>query len=167
MTGLAQGEGLVTGLAQAAARSLTCLLADAEPRPWPAATPRSPGRQPVHTTYVAADRFVPGPAPWRFRACAPDLPQASDISGVLGLPLTLAADVQARVAAKLAAEPVEDLRLDFEDGYGHRGDAAEDADARAAATTLAAETTASHTPPFCGLRCQAWSRAPGGGPSPR
>ncbi len=45
----------------------------------------------------------------------------------------LAAAVASRVAAKLAREPIEDLRLDFEDGYGDRGDDAEDADAVAAA----------------------------------
>ena len=38
--------------------------------------------------------------------------------------------------AKLAAQPVEDLRLDFEDGYGARPDAEEDADAVAAAGVL-------------------------------
>ena len=46
------------------------------------------------------------------------------------LPDDLAADVRPRVLAKLAAEPIEDLRLDFEDGY-HGAD--EDADARSAA----------------------------------
>ena len=37
-----------------------------------------------------------------------------------------------RVLAKLATEPVEDLRIDFEDGYGDRGDDEEDAAAEAA-----------------------------------
>ena len=85
------------------------------------------------------------------------VPRATDIAAVMGLALAQAADVRARVAGKLAAEPVEDLRLDFEDGYGDRGDAAEDADARTAAATLAALSAADHgrrTPPFCGLRCK-------------
>jgi hypothetical protein len=55
------------------------------------------------------------------------------------LPDGLAADVRPRVLAKLAAEPIEDLRLDFEDGY-HGAD--EDADARSAAACLADEAAA-------------------------
>ena len=54
--------------------------------------------------------------------------------------------------SKLAVEPVEDLRLDFEDGYGDRGDEAEDADALAAATGLAAAIAEGTAPPYCGLR---------------
>ena len=41
------------------------------------------------------------------------------------------------VREKLAAEPIEDLRIDFEDGYGDRGDEAEDADVLRAAGALA------------------------------
>ena len=53
--------------------------------------------------------------------------------------------------AKLAREPVEDLRIDFEDGYGVRDDAEEDAAARAAATRGRA---AGEHPAFVGLRCK-------------
>jgi len=148
----------VSSLAQAAGAELDLLLADADralARGYPG---DRPGRQPVHTVYVPADRYGPDlPGQWgrqALQALRQTLPQAADISGVMGIPLTLASDVQARVAAKLAREPVEDLRLDFEDGYGDRGDAAEDADARAAAATLAAETAAGRTPAFCGLRCK-------------
>ena len=38
----------------------------------------------------------------------------------LGLADELIARVAPEVAAKLDAEPIEDLRLDFEDGYGNR-----------------------------------------------
>jgi hypothetical protein len=41
------------------------------------------------------------------------------------------------VLAKLEREPVEDLRVDFEDGYGPRPPEPEDADALGAATALA------------------------------
>jgi hypothetical protein len=41
------------------------------------------------------------------------------------------------VLAKLEREPVEDLRVDFEDGYGPRPPEREDADALGAATALA------------------------------
>jgi len=62
--------------------------------------------------------------------------------------------VRSRVLAKLVTEPVEDLRLDFEDGYGDRDDGAEDADASRAAGYLAAEAAAGKAPPFTGLRCK-------------
>ncbi len=115
-----------------------------------------PGRQPVHTVYVAADRYGPGlAAEWGWQALkvletwAPD---PAEFGAAMGLPAGLAADVRSQVLAKLVAEPIEDLRLDFEDGYGDRGDDAEDADARRAAVHLAAEIAAGTGPPFTGLR---------------
>ena len=48
---------------------------------------------------------------------------------VLGLSPALAEKVHAKVVAKLATEPVEDLRIDFEDGYGFQPDTVEDEDA--------------------------------------
>lgn len=99
------------------------------------------GWQPVHTVYVPADRFGPGTArEWGDTALGlleRRLPAAS-LAEVFGLPLDLAADVHGRVARKLAAEPVEDLRVDFEDGYGVRPDVEEDAHAVAAADSVAA-----------------------------
>jgi citrate lyase beta subunit len=116
------------------------------------------GRQPVHTAYLPADRFGPGlAARWGRQAlaalqdCAPD---PAEFGQAMGLPAALAADVRSRVLAKLIAEPVEDLRLDFEDGYGDRGDDAEDADARRAAEYLAGEVAVGAAPPFTGLRCK-------------
>ncbi len=71
----------------------------------------------------------------------------------------LAHAVYSRVKAKLAREPVEDYRLDFEDGYGVRPQAEEDADAARAATELA-RGLAEHTlPPFVGLRIKSLSSA--------
>lgn len=46
-----------------------------------------------------------------------------------------------RVIEKLSTEPVEDFRIDFEDGYGVRPDEEEDADARAASGELAKALT--------------------------
>jgi citrate lyase beta subunit len=117
-----------------------------------------PGRQPVHTVYVPADRFGPGLAARWGRQALKSLeawaPGPKDFGQAMDLPADLAADVRSRVLAKLIAEPVEDLRLDFEDGYGDRGDDAEDADARSAAACLADEREAGGCPPFCGLRCK-------------
>lgn len=80
------------------------------------------GRQPVHTVYVPADVFGPGTVrEWGRRALAAldeHAPGPAVFARVLGLPEADAAEVYGRVRAKLAAEPVEDLRIDFEDGYG-------------------------------------------------
>jgi citrate lyase beta subunit len=117
-----------------------------------------PGRQPVHTVYVPADRFGAGLAAQWGRQAAAALetfaPGPGEFGAVMGLPAGLAAGVRSRVLAKLIAEPVEDLRLDFEDGYGLRGDDAEDADVRRAAACLAAEIAAGAAPALCGLRCK-------------
>jgi citrate lyase beta subunit len=117
-----------------------------------------PGRQPVHTAYVPADRFGPGlPARWgrqALKSLETWAPGPAEFGRTMGLPAALAADVRSRVLAKLIAEPVEDLRLDFEDGYGDPGDEAEDADARRAGECLVAEIAAGAAPPFTGLRCK-------------
>ncbi len=64
----------------------------------------------------------------------------------------LALIVHARVAAKLEREPVEDFRLDFEDGFGNRPDDEEDAVAVSSAKQLAKGLAAGTLPPFCGIR---------------
>ena len=57
-----------------------------------------------------------------------------------------------RVREKLQREPVEDFRIDFEDGFGNRPDEEEDRYAAAAAEEVAAGMAASSLPPFIGLR---------------
>ncbi|MEI4273572.1 aldolase [Klenkia sp. LSe6-5] len=106
------------------------------------------GRQPVHTCYVPADAVVPGlVAAWGEQALA-----ALDEHGVpdLGLDPALVEQVLPRVREKLAREPVEDLRVDSEDGYRGPPDR-EDDDVRTAAAVLAAEPT---LPPFWGTRAK-------------
>jgi|SRR5215469_6112559 len=124
-----------------------------------------PSRQPVHTVYVPADRFHPDLASdWGLQAgqvvgdCAPS---AADFRAAMGLPEDIADIVQERVVAKLSTEPVEDVRLDFEDGYKPTGDddVAEDADARAAARDLGAAVATGSAPPFCGIRCKSLEAA--------
>ena len=60
--------------------------------------------------------------------------------------------VYERVKEKLHREPIEDYRIDFEDGYGYRSDAEEDSHAVAAAIELAKGMQASTLPPFIGIR---------------
>ncbi|MGY1617889.1 DUF6986 family protein [Geodermatophilus sp. SYSU D00691] len=89
------------------------------------------GRQPVHTCYVPADAVAPGLADaWGSAALA-----ALDEHGLpdLGLAPALVEEVLPRVRAKLAAEPVEDLRVDAEDGYRGGADREDDDVLRAAA----------------------------------
>ncbi|MBI4544524.1 MAG: phosphoenolpyruvate kinase [Gemmatimonadetes bacterium] len=64
----------------------------------------------------------------------------------------LAETVYARVLAKLRTEPVEDFRIDFEDGYGHRPDPEEDGHAAAAAAQVARGLMEGTLPPFIGIR---------------
>jgi citrate lyase beta subunit len=104
-------------------------------------------RQPVHTCYVPADAFGPAtPQEWGAAALA-----ALDEHGPL--PGFESADgLDAAVRAKLAREPIEDVRVDFEDGYGARPDDEEDAAAEAGARSLAAMAGSGTAPPFSGIR---------------
>src|SRR4051794_26240848 len=103
-------------------------------------------RQPVHTCYVPADAVVPGiAAAWGQAALA-----ALGEHGLpdLGLDPALVEEVLPRVRAKLAVEPVEDLRVDAEDGYRGAADR-EDDDVLAAARALA-----TGAPPSIGIRAK-------------
>ena len=53
---------------------------------------------------------------------------------------------------KLQSEPVEDLRIDFEDGYGFRPNEEEDSDARRASGELAKAFAKKSVTSFCGFR---------------
>ncbi|MBB3665441.1 MULTISPECIES: DUF6986 family protein [Prauserella salsuginis group] len=109
--------------------------------------------QPVHTVYVPADSWHPGlpgewgeraltaverhggmqalaervlraaerePGPVRTTGSAPDSPAGAAARE------QAAAGLAEAVTAKLHSEPIEDLRLDFEDGFGDRSDEEED-----------------------------------------
>jgi citrate lyase beta subunit len=98
-------------------------------------------RQPVHTVYVPADRYdAHTVADWGAQARTA-LDEHPEFAKLLDLP----DDVYDRVRAKLEREPIEDVRIDFEDGYGNRPDEEEDAAAIAAAQ-VAQQT------PYYGLR---------------
>lgn len=111
-------------------------------------------RQPVHTLYVPADQFsleLPALFGERARAAVTAFGGTAALADAVGLG-HLAAELAPLVDAKLVAEPIEDLRLDFEDGYGSRPDAEEDADAVLAAERVAAAVEAGIAPPFIGIR---------------
>jgi citrate lyase beta subunit len=69
----------------------------------------------------------------------------------------LAARIYERVREKLEREPVEDFRIDFEDGYGIRSDEEEDGHAVAAAEEVARARAAGALPPFIGIRVKSLS----------
>ncbi|WP_406194766.1 HpcH/HpaI aldolase/citrate lyase family protein [Streptomyces europaeiscabiei] len=154
--GQGRQENVATSLAGAVSEEISASLApvDAElERRYPG----DPGtRQPVHTVYVPGDVFASDTLrTWGDRALAAldeHAPDATSFAAVLGLGDDLAGPVYDRVRAKLEREPIEDLRVDFEDGYGPRPDAEED-EAAARAARLVAEAYAKGTAaPYMGIR---------------
>ena len=69
----------------------------------------------------------------------------------------LAYTVYERILAKLAKEPIEDNRIDFEDGYGNRPDEEEDADAVRCAEEVAKGMEEGSLPPFIGIRIKTFT----------
>jgi citrate lyase beta subunit len=121
------------------------------------------GRQPVHTAYVPAHRFGRETAgQWGAQALAAleeFAPGPGGLAEATGLAPGVAEEIHPLVLAKLRSQPVEDLRIDFEDGYGTRADDTEDAHARAAARSLAGALREDTAPPFMGLRCKSLEKA--------
>src|SRR5207245_11596245 len=60
--------------------------------------------------------------------------------------------IDRRVVAKLTPEPVEDFRIDFEDGFGNRPDHEEDGHAQHAANEVATGLRDNALPPSIGIR---------------
>ncbi|XVV02258.1 DUF6986 family protein [Actinosynnema sp. CA-248983] len=134
-----------TSLDPAAVAALTARL--------PAGASRSPsGRQPVHTCYVPADRVdETTPATWGAQALAAlEEYSPSAFAALLDVP----EDLYERVRAKLVTEPVEDLRIDFEDGYGARP--TEDDDAERTALVVRDWVAANRAPARFGLRMKSF-----------
>jgi citrate lyase beta subunit len=113
-------------------------------------------RQPVHTVYGGAHLFkadsaqrLGSLAQRALDQFAPDeltFAQALDIRGAEPRM------IYDRVVEKLKREPVEDFRIDFEDGYGNRPDDEEDGHAASAAAEVAKGSKEGTLPPFIGIR---------------
>ena len=114
-----------------------------------------PRRQPVHVVYGGGHLFRADTAAKlgevARRSLAEYAPDPAALDEALGLG-RLAEPVYARVKEKLAREPVEDFRIDFEDGYGTRPDADEDRDVTNAAREVAKGHQAGTLPEFIGIR---------------
>ena len=113
-------------------------------------------RQPVHTVYGGAHLFRADTArrlgDAALRALQEYAPDADAFASAINLPACLAQMVYTRVIEKLQREPVEDFRLDFEDGYGTRPHREEDGHAESAASEVAAGMHTGQLPPFVGIR---------------
>jgi len=113
-------------------------------------------RQPVHVVYGGAHLFkadaVKKLGAVALRALEEYAPDASTLAEAIGMDRDLAARIHPRVAEKLTREPIEDFRLDFEDGFGNRPDAEEDGFAQSAAEEVAAGFAAGSLPQGIGIR---------------
>jgi citrate lyase beta subunit len=114
------------------------------------------GRQAVHTVYVPADRFSPATSgdfgAEALRLLNNHTPGAGSFGAAFGIEPDIASTVRERVTAKLTAEPIEDLRIDFEDGYGVRSDAEEDGHVDEVVEAVAAAYEVKGLPHFWGIR---------------
>lgn len=163
---MTQGETVSTTFAKSVAEgiagSLSAVDADLARR-----YPGDPGtRQPVHTVYVPADVVTPETVgEWGVSALAlldAHAPDAGALAEILGMDSALAGPVYERIRAKLSREPVEDLRIDFEDGYGARSDEEEDAAAARAARLVAAACAGEGpgpAPAYAGIRMKCMEAA--------
>ncbi len=150
-----------TSLPAETLRGLTTALAATQSR----LAARYPGesgtRQPVHTVYGGAHLFKADTAQrlgeLARRSLAAYASSADTFAAAIGLHAGLAETVYARVVEKLEREPVEDFRIDFEDGYGNRADAEEDQHAVQAAEEVVRGLAAGTLPPFIGIRIKTLS----------
>jgi len=116
-----------------------------------------PDRQPVHTVYGGANLFKSDTCTKMGEIALRNLqtyaPDAASLAAALHWDNgALAAAVYDKIVYKLQTEAVEDFRIDFEDGFGNRPDAEEDATAVQAAGELALGMTNKTISPFIGIR---------------
>jgi citrate lyase beta subunit len=116
----------------------------------------SPQRQPVHVVYGGAHLFKADAArklgAIALRALDEHAPDAATLASAIGLDPSLADRIYPRVREKLAREPVEDFRIDFEDGFGNRPDHEEDGFALSAADEVAVGLSRNTLPSSIGIR---------------
>lgn len=117
-------------------------------------------RQPVHTVYGGAQLFVPDRTVRMGKSALQTLKEYTKspmdfldaIDPMHDFDEEFAQKLYDRVVKKLETEPVEDFRIDFEDGYGNRPDDEEDGHAVAAAQAVAQGKKDGTLSPFIGIR---------------
>src|SRR6266849_9787273 len=116
----------------------------------------SPQRQPVHTFNGGAHLFksdtVQKLGAVARRTLQEYAPDPHTLAEALGYTRDLAERIYPRVVNKLSSEPIEDFRIDFEEGFGDRSDEEEDHFAQVAAEELAAAFAANALPIGIGIR---------------
>lgn len=120
-------------------------------------------RQPVHTVYGGAHLFkentiekVGTIARQSFSRYARNHEALSRALSLSDESEDMLARLHTAVVAKLETEPVEDYRIDFEDGYGIRSNDEEDAHAAESARAYAAAFQKGALPPFSGIRVKSF-----------
>ena len=117
--------------------------------------------QPLHTLYVPADRITPtttvGFGTEALRLLETHALDPAAFEKAFGVDPRVAERARSRVHAKLERQPVEDLRVDFEDGYGARPDDEEDRHAEEAARAVHAARESGTAPVSFGLRVKSFA----------
>ncbi|MEM8933638.1 MAG: hypothetical protein AAGE94_20785, partial [Acidobacteriota bacterium] len=122
---------------------------------------------PIHTVYLGAQYFDVGTPREVVEAAAAfftaAFPDAERLATLLDLDVELADAVHQRVRARCESGSIgaliDDLRIDFEDGYGEHTDAEEDADAVRCATAALDARDAGELPIGFGLRVRSMADA--------
>jgi hypothetical protein len=116
----------------------------------------SPQRQPVHTFNGGAHLFkvdtVPKLGAIAQRTLLEYAPDPETFADALGYTRDMAERVYPRILSKLSREPIEDFRIDFEEGFGEPSDAEEDRVAQQAADEVATAFAAHTLPRRIGIR---------------
>lgn len=116
-----------------------------------------PARQPIHTVYGGAQifraDFVSKLGAVAIKSLEEYAPDAKTLAAALAIPFSESSEIiYKRVVEKLRREPVEDFRVDFEDGFGNRPDPEEDAAAEASAKEMAQGLKDGILSPYIGIR---------------
>ncbi len=117
-------------------------------------------RQPLQTLYVPADRITRSTVAEfgaeALRLVAAHSADAGAFVDAFGIGEDVAERTRERTLARLESRPVEDLRVDFEDGYGIRSDEDEDGHAAEAAHSMAEARADANAPAWFGLRVKSF-----------
>ncbi|KQR98968.1 aldolase [Williamsia sp. Leaf354] len=140
----------MTGLTDRAAQRMDAILDPVDARLDAMYPDVRVDEQPVHTVYVGADVVASDTLSlWSTEAVS-----IAEANRPVLVALSSDASVDA-VIARLRRDPVDDLRIDLEDGYGNRPDDVEDAHARAAGEVLAHWSRTATGPRLTsGVRCK-------------
>ena len=117
-------------------------------------------RQPLQTLYVPADRVTSGTVrefgAEALRLLETHAADAEAFVDAFGVPAGVAERARDRTIVKLERRPVEDLRIDFEDGYGTYDDDEEDRHAAGSARAVLQARGDPTAPPSFGLRVKSF-----------